>query len=173
MSWLTLTVLLALSSCSWARTSGQTSCSLPGSQLVKNMQLLVTYSCNCYMFILHCTVGAQFSLKVSVIASAESVNGSVRVTWNTTAPPQCVAFVTVEFRTSSRGPVVTTYTTTNTSQSEIIQTGLRCGTYYYITVNVIGETSDGQNPTVSSRQVQVSVSGGKVPIANCVHREST
>ena len=37
-----------------------------------------------------------------------------------------------------RGPVVATYTTTNTSQTEIIQTGLQCATNYYIRVVVSG-----------------------------------
>ena len=120
---------------------------------------------------LHC-IGAQFSL-YTVTASAESVNGSVRVAWDTTAPPQCVTSVRVEFRTSRTGTVLATNTTTNISQTEFIQTGLQCGAYYYITVKVTRETSDGQNPTLSSRQVQVHVSGGKVPIASCVLREST
>ena len=47
--------------------------------------------------------------------SVESVGGStpgVRVTWNTTLPPECVAAAKVEFRTDSRGPVVATYNTT-------------------------------------------------------------
>ena len=81
---------------------------------------------------------------------------TARVTWSTTAPPQCVAAVRVEFRTSSRGPVVATYTTTNTSQTEIIQTGLQCGTNYYITVVVTGETSGG---STISRLVQVFAGG--------------
>ena len=110
----------------------------------------------------------QFSLS-TVNVSIESVDGptpAVRVTWNTTVPPECVTSVRVEFRNNSRGPVVTTYTTTNTSQTEVIQTGLRCTTYYYITVVVTtGETSDGLRSTRSSRTVQVLV-GGK----NCVHR---
>ena len=75
----------------------------------------------------------------TVNVSAESVGGStpgVRVTWNTTVPPECVTSVRVEFRTSSPGPVVTT---TNTSQTEIIQTGLQCGANYYIRVVVTGE----------------------------------
>ena len=46
--------------------------------------------------------------------------------------------VRVEFRTSSYGPVVAAYTTTNTSQTEIIQTGLQCATNYYIRVVVTG-----------------------------------
>ena len=77
-----------------------------------------------------------------VTVSAESVGGSTpsaRVTWNTTVPPGCVASVRVEFRTSSPGPVVASNTTTNTSQTEVIQTGLQCGANYYIRVAVIGE----------------------------------
>ena len=75
----------------------------------------------------------------TVTVGAESVGGSTpgaRVTWSTTVPPECVTSVRVEFRTSSPGPVVATYTTTNTSQTEIIQTGLRCATYYYTRVVV-------------------------------------
>ena len=90
-----------------------------------------------------------------VIARAESVGGStpgVRVTWSTTVPPECVTSVTVEFRTiGSRGPVVANYTTTNTSQTEVIQTGLRCATYYYTRVVVTGEvirTPGGMTTTV-------------------------
>ena len=83
----------------------------------------------------------QFHLR-TVTVSAESVGGptpGVRVTWNTTLPPECVTSVRVEFRTSSHGPVVASNTTTNTSQTEIIQTGLQCGTYYYTRVVVTGE----------------------------------
>ena len=102
----------------------------------------------------------QLSLS-TVAVSAGSVGGSipgVRVIWNTTAPAECVASVTVEFRTSRRGPVVATYNTTNTSQTEVIQTGLQCGTNYYIIVTITG------NPEVApaklrSRQVQVLVGG--------------
>ena len=54
-----------------------------------------------------------------VTASAESVDGSTpgaRVTGSTTVPLECVTSVRVEFRTiGSPGPVVATYTTTNTS----------------------------------------------------------
>ena len=84
-----------------------------------------------------------------------------RVSWSTTVPPECVAIVRVSFRTSSRGPVVATYTTTNTSESEVIQNGLQCTTDYYISVVVTGETSDGVQVTLSSRQVQVLI-GGKM-----------
>ena len=93
--------------------------------------------------------------------NAEGVDHStpaVRVTWNTTVPPQCVASVRVEFRTSSRGPVVATYTTNSTSQTEFIQTGLQCTTNYYITVVVNGQLPDGSHPTLNSRQMVV---GGK------------
>ena len=108
---------------------------------------------------------AQFSLS-TVTASAESVDGptpAARVTWNTTARPECVASVRVVFRAwSHSGPVVASYTTTNTSQTEVIQTGLQCATYYYITVVVTGETPDGLHPTVNSRPVQVFVGGKQI-----------
>ena len=102
----------------------------------------------------------------TVSMSAESVDGStpgVRVTWNTTVPPECVASVRVEFRTSSwGGPVVVTYTTTNTSQTEIIQTGLQCGTNYYIRVIVTGEPRPPSGTQMLSPRhpnVQVLVGG--------------
>ena len=107
-----------------------------------------------------------------VNASAESVDGStpgVRVIWNTTIPPGCVTSVRVEFRTNGpRGPVAANYTTTNTSQTEVIQTGLQCGTNYYISVVVTGEirSSGGMPATPLLRLgkdhniVQV-VAGGK------------
>ena len=87
----------------------------------------------------------------TVNVSAESVGGSTpgaRVTWNTTVPLECVTSVRVEFRTSIHGPVVASNTTTNTSQTEVIQTGLQCATNYYITVVVTGEIrSSGGVPT--------------------------
>ena len=95
--------------------------------------------------------------------SAERVYGptpGARVTWNTTVPPECVASVTVEFRTSSSGSVVRSYTTTNTSETEVIQTGLQCNTTYYIRVEVTVVASLG---TVESNQVQVLI-GGKVKL---------
>ena len=103
----------------------------------------------------HSLAAAQFGLS-TVNVSAKSVNGSTpaaRVTWNTTISPQCVTSVRVEFRTSSRGPVVATNTTNDTSQTEIIQTGLQCITDYYIRVVVTGVTSDGVHATRSSSQV--------------------
>jgi len=103
--------------------------------------------------------GADFSL-CTVTVSAESVDGTTpgaRVTWSTTVPPECVASVTVEFRTSSENVV---RSTTNTSETEVIQTGLQCATTYYIRVTVTAELSLG---TLASKQVQVLV-GGKVTI---------
>ena len=102
--------------------------------------------------------------------SAESVGGSTpgaRVTWSTTLPPECVASVRVEFRNSNVGPVVASNTTTNTSQTEIIQTGLQCATNYYIRVVVTGEVRPpafGMTVTVmlSPRHADVQVLvGGK------------
>ena len=61
-----------------------------------------------------------------------------RVTWSTTVPPECVASVTVEFRTSISGRVVRSYTITDTSETEVIQTGLQCDTVYTIRVVVTG-----------------------------------
>ena len=106
-------------------------------------------------------IAAQFSLS-NVTVRAESVDGptpAARVTWSTTAPPECVASVRVEFRTSIQGSVVATYTTNSTSQTEIIQTDLQCATNYYIRVVVTGAASDGQHGTKSSRPVQVLVGG--------------
>ena len=105
-------------------------------------------------------------LSSTVTVNAESVGDSTpgaRVTWNTTVPPECVAFVRVEFRTSSPGPVVATYTTTNTSQTEIIQTGLQCATNYYIRVVVTGELRElPVTITISTVSVQVLVGGNEV-----------
>ena len=95
--------------------------------------------------------------------NAESVGGATpgaRVTWSTTLPPECVASVRVEFRTNALGAPVTTYTTTNTSETEVIQTGLQCDTQYYITVVV---RLPGSFFTTRSREVPVLV-GGKCTI---------
>ena len=67
--------------------------------------------------------------------------------------------VRVDFRTSSRGPVVPTYTTNSTSETEFIQTDLQCTTNYYITVVVTSATSDGSHPTLSGSAAQVLVGG--------------
>ena len=107
-------------------------------------------------------LAAQFRFS-NVTVRAESVDSStfaVGVTWSIIVPPECVASVTVEFRTGSQsGPLVATYNTTNTSQTEFIQTGLQCTTDYYITVVVTGKTSDGLRPRLRSRPVQVLVGG--------------
>ena len=98
----------------------------------------------------------------SVTAGTESMNSSTRgarVTWRTTIPPECVASVSVEFRTSSRGPVVATNSTTNRSQTELIQTGLQHATNYFVNVILTGEISNGFRPTLRSRQEQVCIGG--------------
>ena len=100
-----------------------------------------------------------------ITVSAERVDGSTpgaRVIWSTTAPPECVASVRVEFRTSmiTGSPVVRSYTTTNTSETEVIQTDLQCATTYYIRVVVTGVLSLGM---LTSNQTQVLV-GGKVTV---------
>ena len=100
---------------------------------------------------------------MSAVREDGSTRGA-RVTWSTTVLPECVASVTVEFRTRSMlsGKVVRSYTTTNTSGTEVIQTGLQCGTTYHIRVVVTGVTSLG---TLSSDTVQVLVLvGGTVKV---------
>ena len=77
------------------------------------------------------------------------------MTWSTTLPSECVASVRVEFRTHARGAPVATYTTTNTSETEVIQTGLQCVTNYYITVVVTGRLLG----SARSRAVRVLVRG--------------
>ena len=119
------------------------------------------YAIAAFCIITH-TAG-QFSLS-TVTVSAVNVRGfstpAARVTWSTTAPPQCVASVRVDFRNSSRGPVVATYTTNSTSQTEVIQTGLQC-TIYYITVVVTGQPG-GTHVTLNSRPAQVAVGGKNI-----------
>ena len=107
---------------------------------------------------------ARFTLSTVTVSAESVVDGSTpaaRVTWRTSIPPQCIAFVTVEFRTSSFGPPVANYTTTNASQTEVITSRLQPDTVYYITVMVTAsEFSGGTRPTLRSRQVQL-LSGGK------------
>ena len=92
---------------------------------------------------------------------AESVGGStpgVRVTWNITVPPECVALVRVKFRLSLPGKVVSTYNTTNVSETEmIIQAGLQCGTTYYI--RVVGDQSEMDKNVWKSPNIPVFVGG--------------
>ena len=94
--------------------------------------------------------------------SAESVNGStpgVRVTWNITVPPDCVALVRVKFRLRLQGEVVSTYNTTNVSETETIQTDLKCGTTYYIRVVVDSENDKG---IWKNQRVEEVFVGGKI-----------
>ena len=116
------------------------------------------------MIIIAIFAAARFTLSTVIVSAESVVNGSTpsaRVTWSTTVPPECVASVTVEFRTSSRGAVVANYTTTNSSQTKVIQNGLQPETVYYITVMIVaGESSGGTFPTLRSKQVQF-LSGGK------------
>ena len=91
--------------------------------------------------------------------SAESVGGStpgVRVTWNITVPPHCVALVRVKFRLRLQGNIVSTYNTTNVSETEVIQTGLQCATNYHIIV--VTDSKMKRNAWKSS-PVQVFVGG--------------
>ena len=109
--------------------------------------------------IIHAAVGLSLH---TVTVSAEREDGptpGARVTWSTTVPPECVASVTVEFRTSSSGNVVRSYTTT--SETEVIQTGLQCETTYFIRVVVTGVTKSPG--TLRSNQVPVFV-GGKIEV---------
>ena len=101
--------------------------------------------------------------------SAESESGStpgVRVTWSTTAPPECVAAVRVVFRRSTHGSVVISYTTTNTSGTQVIQSPLHCATEYYVRAFVIAVSLGGFQMQSIQKRVVV---GGK---ENCVHEIS-
>ena len=91
--------------------------------------------------------------------SAESVSGStpgVRVTWNITVPPECVTSVRVKFRLRLQEKIVSTYNTTNVSETEVIQTGLQCATNYYIIV--VADSKMNRN-VWKSPHVQVFVGG--------------
>ena len=109
---------------------------------------------------------AQF-LSSNLTARAESVSDSTRgarVTWSTTLPPECVTSVRVNFRTTTNGKLVAANTTTNTSQTEIIQTGLQCATSYNIRVIVIGKPRYQGVPMeqhLLSSQVPVLIGGKK------------
>ena len=101
----------------------------------------------------------DFSLR-NLTVSAEREDGSTpgaRVTWSMSVPPGCVASVWVEFRTSSSGSVAIV-TRASTSETEVLQTGLRCSTTYYIRVVVTGVASLLRS-TLNSSQVQVQVPG--------------
>ena len=104
----------------------------------------------------------------NLTVSTESVGGStpgVRVTWSTALPPECVTSVTVNFRTTTNRVLVATHTTTNTSQTEIIQTGLQCSTSYYIRVVVTGKPTYQGVPheqMLLSNKVQVFTGGKEI-----------
>ena len=110
---------------------------------------------------------AQF-LSSNPTVRAESVNGSTpgaRVTWSTTLPPECVTLVRVSFRTTANGRLAAAYETTNTSQTEVIQSGLQCGASYNTQVVVSGKPTYLGVPLeqfVSSDQVQVSIGGKEI-----------
>ena len=131
-------------------------------QLLWFVQVLLKTPQCMQVLLVHSLAAAHFSLSTTVTVNAESVDYStpaVRVTWRTTASPECVASVTVEFRTSSTGPVVTSNTTNNASQTEIIQSGLECATNYHISVVVAGQPGG----TRSGPVLQVFV-GGKAKV---------
>ena len=159
--WSLLVTLVVL--CSSHLVLASQSCSLSGT--TKHFVLCCDKSYHLHAEFSFSIAAAQFTLS-TVTVSAESVDGptpAARVTWSTTAPPECVASVRVEFRALRQSGLVTpTYTTNDTSGTAVIQTGLRCDTYYYITAVVTAETSDGIHPTLRSRPVQVFVNGGKV-----------
>ena len=79
-----------------------------------------------------------------------------------TLPPECVTAVRVNFRATTNRMLAASYTTTNTSQTEIIQTGLLCTTYYFIRVVVTGKPRYQGVPLeqfLFSSQVQVFIGG--------------
>ena len=112
----------------------------------------------------------QFHLR-TVTVSAESVGGptpGVRVTWNTTLPPECVASVRVNFRATTNRVLVASNTTTNTSQTEVVQTGFQCGASYYARVVVTGKPRYEGVPQLQvlfSTQVRVFVGGKELVCA--------
>ena len=154
-------VLLVFSSC--ILVGGQ-NCSLTGTRQLRD-------DARSYHFYLPKMIfthaDAQF-LSSYLTVRAENVNGTtsgVRVTWSTTIPPECVIAVVVNFRTTPSERLAAAYTTTNTSQTEVIQTGLKCGTNYYITVLVRGKPRYQGVPIdqfLSSNQVQVSIGGKEI-----------
>ena len=80
----------------------------------------------------------------------------VRVTWNITVPPDCVALVRVKFRLNLQGRVVSTYNATNVSETKVIQTGLQCAIKYYI--RVVADSEMDKN-VWKSPQMPVFVGG--------------
>ena len=167
-------VLLVLSSC--ILVGGQRSCSLTGTRYSYTRASYMRDARSYHFYLpkmIFTYADAQFRSS-TVTVSAESVGGTTpgaRVTWNTTLPPECVTSVTANFRTTRNGRLAATNTTTST-QTEIIQTGLRCTTYYYTRVVVTGEPRYQGAPVeqiLLSNQVQVFVEGKELL---CVHKIS-
>ena len=90
------------------------------------------------------------------------------MTWSTTASPQCVVSVRVEFRSSAFGPLVVSYTTTNTLGTQVTHSPLQCATEYYVRVFVIAVSQRLSGIQLQSGQKQVVVGGEE----NCVHEIS-
>ena len=113
---------------------------------------------------------AQFRSS-NLAVSAESVGGTTlgaRVTWNTTLPPDCVVSVRVNFRATTDRVLVAFNTTTNTSQTEVVQIGFQCGASYYARVVVTGKPRyEGvpQLQLLSSTPVRVFVGGKELVCA--------
>ena len=112
-----------------------------------------------------CILFLNSTLLGNVTMSAGNVGGStpgVRVTWSTTVPSKnCVASVTVKFKLSEKGNLSLAYNTTNISETEVIQTGLRCATKYHIRVVV---DSSSQMGRWKSPQVELLVGGNKLKL---------
>ena len=89
------------------------------------------------------------------------MNGStpgVRVTWHmTTVPPECVVLVRVKLKLDTDKHLVSTYNTTNISETKVIQSDLKCATKYYIRVIAV-DSKMGRNAW-KSPHVQVFVGG--------------
>ena len=73
--------------------------------------------------------------------------------------------VRVEFRRGEHGSVEASYTTTNTSGTQVIQSSLQCATEYYVRAFVIAVSQRLGGIQLHSNQQQVVV-GGK---ESCVH----
>ena len=110
-----------------------------------------------------CILLLNFILLEYVTVSAESVNGStpgVRVTWNITVPAECVKLVRVKFRLRLQEKPVATFNTTNVSETEIIQTDLKCATTYYI--RVVVDQSENDTGTWKNQRAEEVFVGGKI-----------
>lgn len=119
---------------------------------------LVTIICHGTIF----HAAAEFSLSYLTV-NAEKEDGPLpgtRVTWSTTAPPECVTSFRVELRNSSHGSVEKSCNVTDPSATEAILTGLQGNTTYYVRVIVVAGDGEFSLGTLMSEEVQV-VTGGK------------